>query len=65
MMEYIGPRQMGGFSHVGETLAPATRPWITDLSALCPFEGLAPGNIPEFEADPDWGNWTLTDSPDA
>lgn len=62
-MEYLGTRQMGRFSHAGETLAPATRPWITDLSALCPFDGLAPGNIPEFETDPDWGNWALTDSP--
>ncbi len=63
MMEYTGTRQMGGFSHSGETLAPATRPWITDLSALCPFEGLTPGNIPEFETDPDWRSWKLTDSP--
>lgn len=62
-MKYIGTQQLGGLSHVGETLAPATRPWITDLSALCPFEGLAPGNIPEFETDPDWSNWALTDSP--
>ena len=63
MMEYIGTRQLGGLSHAGQVLAPATRPWITDLAALCPYEGLQPGNIPEFERDPDWNNWVLTDSP--
>ena len=63
MMEYIGTQQLGGFSHAGQILAPATRPWITDLSALCPYEGLQAGNIPEFELDPNWDNWTLTDTP--
>jgi len=63
MMEYIGTQQLGGLSHAGQILAPATRPWITDLSALCPYEGLQPGNIPEFERDPDWNNWAITDSP--
>ncbi|PSL13486.1 hypothetical protein CLV88_13312 [Shimia abyssi] len=62
-MEYFGTRQLGGFSHAGQILAPATRPWITDLAALCPYEGLQPGNLPEFERDPDWTNWALTDSP--
>lgn len=64
MMNYIGAQQMGGLSHAGQILAPATRPWITDLSALCPYEGLQSGNIPEFERDPDWDNWTLIDSPE-
>ena len=63
MMEYIGTQQLGGFSHAGQILAPATRPWITDLSALCPYDGLQAGNIPEFELDPNWDNWTLTDTP--
>jgi hypothetical protein len=63
MMDYLGTRQLGGLSHAGETLAPATRPWITDLSALCPYEGLQPGNLSEFEGDPDWNNWALIDSP--
>lgn len=63
MMEYIGTQQLGGFSHAGQILAPATRPWITDLSALCPYEGLQAGNIPEFELDPNWDNWALTDTP--
>jgi hypothetical protein len=63
MMEYIGTRQLGGLLHAGQILAPATRPWITDLSALCPYEGLQSGNIPEFERDPDWENWAFTDSP--
>ncbi len=62
-MKYIGPKQLGGFSHAGKPLAPATRPWISDLSMLNPYEGLRPGNLPEFESDPDWDNWTLTDSP--
>ena len=64
MIEYIGIRQMGGLSHAGQILAPATRPWITDLAALCPYKGLQPGNIPEFERDPDWDNWSFTDSPE-
>jgi hypothetical protein len=64
MTEYIGTRQLGGLCHAGQVLAPATRPWITDLAALCPYEGLQPGNIPEFERDPDWNNWSLTDSPE-
>lgn len=63
MMEYIGNQQLGGLTHAGQALAPATRPWITDLEALCPYAGLQPGNIPEFERDPDWDNWALTDSP--
>ncbi|WP_435141098.1 hypothetical protein [Pseudopelagicola sp. nBUS_19] len=63
MMEYIGTRQFGGLSHAGRSLAPATRPWITDLEALCPYEGLQVGNLPEFEQDPNWDNWTITDSP--
>ena len=63
MIEYIGTQRLGGLAHAGQVLAPATRPWITDLTALCPYEGLQPGNIPEFEGDPDWDNWTLTDSP--
>jgi hypothetical protein len=63
-MEYVGTRQLGGLSHGGQMLAPATRPWITDLSALCPYEGLLPGNIPEFEQDTDWDNWTFKDSPE-
>jgi len=64
MMEYIGTRKLGGLSHAGQVLAPATRPWITDLAALCPYDGLQTGNIPEFELDPDWNNWVLTDSPE-
>ena len=64
MIEYIGTRQMGGLSHAGQVLAPATRPWITDLTVLCPYKGLQPGNIPEFERDPDWNNWSLIDSPE-
>lgn len=63
MIDYIGTRQLGGLSHARQMLAPATRPWITDLSALCPYKGLQPGNLPEFERDPDWNNWTLTDTP--
>ena len=52
MMEYSGTRRLGGLSHAGQVLAPATRPWITDLLALCPYEGLQPGNLPEFERRP-------------
>ena len=63
MTEYIGTRRLGGLSHAGRILAPATRPWITDLAALCPYEGIRHGNLPEFEHDPNWGNWSLTDSP--
>lgn len=63
MIEYTGTRQLGGLSHAGQTLAPATRPWITDLTVLCPYEGLQRGNIPEFERDPDWDNWFFIDSP--
>ena len=55
-MEYIGTRQLGGLSHAGQILAPATRLWITDLTVLCPYEGLQTGNIPEFERDPNWDN---------
>lgn len=64
MTQYIGTRRLGGLSHAGRILAPATRPWITDLAALCPYEGLQPGNLPEFERDPNWDNWSFTDSPE-
>jgi len=63
MMEYVGIQQLGALSHAGKILAPATRPWITDLAALCPYEGLQSGNLPEFERDPNWNNWTFVDSP--
>ena len=62
-MLYLGLETFGGFACRGRTLAPATRPWITDLSVLCPYSSLEAGNIPEFESDPDWANWCLTDSP--
>ena len=62
-MEYVGIQQLGALSHAGKILAPATRPWITDLAALCPYEGLQSGNLPEFERDPNWNNWTFVDSP--
>ena len=62
-MLYLGLETFGGFAYRGRTLEPATRPWITDLSVLCPYPSLEAGNIPEFEADPDWANWCLTDSP--
>ena len=58
MTEYIGTQRLGGLSHAGQILAPATRPWITDLAALYPYEGLQPGNLPEFECDPNWDNWS-------
>ena len=62
-MNYIGIQKLGGLSHRGQILAPASRPWITDLSILCPYEGLQTGNIPEFESDPNWNNWCFMDSP--
>ena len=62
-MNYIGIQKLGGLSHRGQTLAPASRPWITDLSILCPYDGLQTGNIPEFESDPNWNNWSFIDSP--
>lgn len=30
---------------------------------LCPYDGLTPGNIPEFEPDPTWDHWRITDTP--
>lgn len=63
MVEYLGTRQFGGFAHRGNNLPPASRPWITDLSMLCPYDGLTPGNIPEFEPDPTWDHWRITDTP--
>ena len=64
-MNFLGKTQLGSLRHRGNILAPATRPWITDLSALTPYEGLEPGNLPEFERDPDWAAWELGDTPDA
>jgi hypothetical protein len=63
MMRYTGTARFAGFAFRGQSLAPASRPWITDLSMLCPYSELEPGNIPEFESSPDWDNWCLTDSP--
>ena len=63
-MIFIGQRRLGSLWHRDTLLGPATRPWITDLSILCPCEGLLPGNLPEFEADPDWSAWRIGDTPE-
>lgn len=63
-MIFLGPRQFGSFWHRDRRLGPASRPWITDLSALCPYPGLAPGNLPEFAAEPDWSAWRFGDTPE-
>ena len=63
MTKYIGTKRLGSLNYAGQILAPATRPWLTDLSVLCPYDGLMPGNIPEFERDPDWDKWSLGNSP--
>ena len=62
MTKYIGTKRLGSLNYAGQILAPATRPWLTDLSVLCPYDGLMPGNIPEFERDPDWDKWSLGNS---
>lgn len=63
MAKYVGTKRLGSLNYAGQTLAPATRPWLTDLSVLCPYDGLMPGNIPEFERDPDWDKWSIGNSP--
>ena len=62
-MRYLGLRRMGSLRHRGRVLPPAERPWITDLTHLCPFDGVERGNLPEFEVDPDWAAWELGDTP--
>lgn len=63
MMRYLGVVRLGGLAFRGQVLGPASRPWITNLSQLCPYPTLEPGNIPEFESCPDWDSWTFDDSP--
>lgn len=63
-MIFTGHRKLGSLWHRDTLLGPATRPWITDLSVLCPFRGLTPGNLPEFETDPAWSAWKIGNTPD-
>ncbi len=63
-MIFTGHCKIGSLWHRDALLRPASRPWITDLSILCPFEGLIPGDLPEFETDPDWSAWRIGDTPD-
>jgi hypothetical protein len=63
-MIFTGHRKLGSLWHRDLLLGPTTRPWITDLSVLRPFEGLSPGDLPEFETDPDWSAWRIGDTPE-
>lgn len=63
-MRFLGTQTLGSLRYRGRILAPADRPWITDLSVLCPYPGLQPGNLREFETDPDWSVWQISDTPD-
>ena len=62
-MIFTGYRTLGSLWHREDLLRPASRPWITDLSVLCPVKGLQPGNLPEFGSDPEWGAWAIGDTP--
>ncbi len=62
-MIFLGLRQFGSFWRRDVLLGQASRPWLTDLSVLCPYAGLLPGDLPEFEADPDWSAWRFGDTP--
>ena len=64
MMHYRGLVRLGGLVHRDCYVSRAKRPWITDLSALCPYDGIEPGDIAEFETDPDWRHWSLADTPE-
>ena len=62
-MRYLGTLRLGSLRFRDRVLPPAERPWLTDLSALCPYPGLEPGNLPEFATDPDWSAWRIGDTP--
>jgi hypothetical protein len=54
---------MGGLWFDGAALPRPTRPWAIDLSAVRPYDGLAPGDVADFSAAPDWERWRLGDTP--
>lgn len=57
-------KHLGSLHKDGQPLPLPCRPWLVDLSVLKPFDFVPAGDIAEFEACPDFGRWSLSDTPD-
>ena len=62
-MRFLGVRRFGGLYLDGTAVPRPTRPWLIDLSSLCPYPGLEPGDIADFARAPDMARWRLGDTP--
>jgi hypothetical protein len=63
MIRFEGAVTLGSLRRDGAALPRPTRPWLVDLSALKPFDFAPPGDIAEFEPQPDFARWSLGDTP--
>ena len=64
MTRFGGMRRMGALYRDGVALRRPTRPWLIDLTALCPFPGLELGDIADFTTAPNLSRWHIGDTPD-
>ncbi len=63
MTRFLGVRTMGALYRDGVPVLRPARPWLIDLSALCPAPGMEPGDIADFSSAPDPARWRLGDTP--
>lgn len=64
MSKIIKTKRLGSLRKDGQPVPRPRRPWLVDLSALKPFDFVPAGDIAEFESCPDFGRWSLSDTPD-
>jgi hypothetical protein len=65
MIRFNGSVTLGSLRREGVPVRRPTRPWLVDLDVLKPFDFVPPGDIAEFELQPDFGCWRLGDTPTA
>ena len=63
MSTFKGVICLGGLYRKSEVQPRPTRPWLIDLTVLRPYEGLATGNVADFETAPDMELWRIGDTP--
>jgi hypothetical protein len=63
MSTFKGIVCLAGLYRRSEVLRRPTRPWLIDLTVLRPYEGLAPGDVADFETAPDMELWRIGNTP--
>ena len=64
MLIYKGKIELGSLARDGRPLPRPARPWLVDLRILKPFDFVSAGDIAEYETEPDFSSWELTNTPD-